>query len=215
MNTQLVISFGLGVGIAGFLYSFSLAPEKLSNRIRPIRSKSRFAKKLPEAIPVLRSISIGKSKNVARIQKAIFELPEILDLLSVSLSSGEGIYRALSEVAPRAKGVLPAELQKILKAVDLGAPLATEIEKLPNSLPHQLFSELANKISMSLTRGTPLASMLTELSQSARSEIRIRLIRQAGKNETRMLIPLVFLILPVTVLFAVYPSLRLLNFNYF
>lgn len=215
MNTQLVISFGLGVGIAGFLYSFSLAPEKLANRIRPIWSKSRFAKKLPEAIPVLRSISIGKSKNVARIQKAIFELPEILDLLSVSLSSGEGIYRAFSEVAPRAKGVLPAELQKILKAVDLGAPLATEIEKLPNSLPHQLFSELANKISMSLTRGTPLASMLTELSQSARSEIRIRLIRQAGKNETRMLIPLVFLILPVTVLFAVYPSLRLLNFNYF
>ena len=47
-----------------------------------------------------------------------------------------------------------------------------------------------------------------------REEIKNRLLEQAGKNETRMLIPLVFLILPVTVLFAIYPSLELLNFGF-
>jgi tight adherence protein C len=56
--------------------------------------------------------------------------------------------------------------------------------------------------------------MLSELSASARAEIRNMLLRQAGKNETRMLIPLVFLILPITVLFAIYPSLELLNFGF-
>jgi tight adherence protein C len=67
---------------------------------------------------------------------------------------------------------------------------------------------------MSLTRGTPLAKMLEDQASSARSEIRNQLLRQAGRNETRMLVPLVFLILPVIVLFAIYPSLKLLNFGF-
>ncbi|CAB4634191.1 unannotated protein [freshwater metagenome] len=56
--------------------------------------------------------------------------------------------------------------------------------------------------------------MLTEQGVSVREEIKSRLLKQAGKNETRMLIPLVFLILPITVLFAIYPSLELLNFGF-
>jgi tight adherence protein C len=56
--------------------------------------------------------------------------------------------------------------------------------------------------------------MLSEQALSVREEIKSRLLRQAGRNETRMLIPLVFLILPVTVLFAIYPSLELLNFGF-
>jgi tight adherence protein C len=67
---------------------------------------------------------------------------------------------------------------------------------------------------MSLVRGTPLSKMLEDQASSARSEIRNQLLLQAGKNETRMLVPLVFLILPVIVLFAIYPSLKLLNFGF-
>ena len=67
---------------------------------------------------------------------------------------------------------------------------------------------------LSLVRGTALAKMLEDQSQSVRAEIKNQLLRQAGKNETRMLVPLVFLILPVTVLFAIYPSLKLLNFGF-
>jgi tight adherence protein C len=82
------------------------------------------------------------------------------------------------------------------------------------AIPQPQVIELTNKIVLALDRGTPLATMLSELGDSARAEIRNRLFRQAGKNETRMLIPLVFLILPITVLFAIYPSLELLNFGF-
>jgi tight adherence protein C len=71
-----------------------------------------------------------------------------------------------------------------------------------------------NKVSLALERGTPLAQMLSEQGVSVREEIKSRLLKQAGRNETRMLIPLVFLILPITVLFAIYPSLELLNFGF-
>jgi tight adherence protein C len=216
MNAQLILSLGFGIGIAGIVFSFSLAPEGLASRIGFIKNPV-VTKVKPSLIRLISSKTsqfTGK-KSSPRIQRALFELPEILDLLAVCLSSGDSIYRALSKVVPRAEGELANELTKILRAVEFGAPLATEIAKLPEALPHAQFSELSSKISLSLSRGTPLAAMLQDQAQSARAEIRNQLIRQAGKNETRMLIPLVFLILPVTVLFAIYPSLRLLNLNYF
>ena len=90
--------------------------------------------------------------------------------------------------------------------------MATELRSTQITQPQVL--ELLNKIASSLERGTPLAQLMSEQAQTVRAEIRNQLLKQAGKNETRMLIPLVFLILPVTVLFAIYPSLELLNFSF-
>ena len=67
---------------------------------------------------------------------------------------------------------------------------------------------------MALKRGTPLVFVISEQAETVRQAISSDLMKQAGKNETRMLIPLVFLILPVTVLFAIYPSLQLLSINF-
>lgn len=213
MNAQFALAVAFGLGVAGLAFSVSLLPVPLASRIGQIKSpaSSYPRPRLTQWLRVKGRL-VGTSP---RIQKALFELPELLDLLAVCLSAGDSIYRALGKVVPRASGEVAKELGRILKAVEFGAPLSQEIGKLPLSLPHPQFSELSSKISLSLTRGTPLARMLLDQAQSARSEIRNQLIRQAGKNETRMLIPLVFLILPVTVMFAIYPSLRLLNFNYF
>lgn len=216
MNTQLLFSLGFGLGVAGLTFSLSQKRTGLAKRLGLLglpEAKSMKTILLSSITPRVGSL-FGRKSN-ARIQRALFELPEILDLLAVCLSSGDSIYRALSKVVPRASGELSKELFNVLRAVEYGAPLASEIAKLADEIPHPQFSEFSSKISLSLTRGTPLARMLLDQAQSARSEIRNLLIRQAGKNETRMLIPLVFLILPVTVLFAIYPSLKLLNFNYF
>jgi tight adherence protein C len=148
------------------------------------------------------------------LEKALFELPEIVDLLVVSLRSGDGIFRSFEKVVPRCEGELARELTRVLRGVEYGAPFGDELRSVAISLPHPQVTEFVNKVVMSLQRGTPLAQMLRELSESVRAEIRNRLLRQAGKNETRMLVPLVFLILPITVLFAIYPSLELLNFGF-
>jgi tight adherence protein C len=142
------------------------------------------------------------------------ELPELLELMSVSLSAGDGLFVALARVTPRANGVLAQSLKKILLALELGADLETELKWLAMTLPQRQVVEFTNKLSMALRRGTPLAQMLRSLAESTRSDLRNDLLKQAGRNETRMLVPLIFLILPVTVLFAVYPSLQLLNIDY-
>lgn len=149
-----------------------------------------------------------------RLKLAVSELPEILDLMSVSLSAGDGLYGSLSRVVPRANGVLADSLNAMLGSLELGADLDSELEWLARRLPQRQIVEFASKLSIALRRGAPLAQMLISLAESTRAELRNDLLKQAGRNETRMLIPLVFLILPVTVLFAVYPSLQLLNIDY-
>jgi hypothetical protein len=46
------------------------------------------------------------------------------------------------------------------------------------------------------------------------SAIRAKQLSNFSGTETRMLIPLVFLVLPITVLFAVFPSMTLLNLDF-
>jgi tight adherence protein C len=216
MNLELLLALGFGLGIAGMLGQLlSVQTSSLANRVglkSTTVSEPTFEIKLRDfAASVSESLrSVGKSNG----EKALFELPEILELLTVSLRTGDGIYRAFSTVIPRCEGDLARELSKVLTAVEYGAPLGQELRAVALSLPHPQIKEFVNKVSLSLERGAPLAKMLEQQALSARAEIRNRLLAQAGKNETKMLIPLVFLILPITVLFAIYPSLELLNFGF-
>jgi tight adherence protein C len=216
VSVAFLTSITFGAGIAGLIYNFSGTSRRtLMQRVAvslaaPQRNGS-------DSTAHLLLASAGKKLNLAissRVTTALFELPEILDLFVVCLRAGGGVYQALQTVVPRASGELAKELSKILLAVQYGSSLLEEIVRLPRALPHPQFSEFSNKVVLSLLRGTELANMLEDQAQSVRAEIKNQLLRQAGKNETRMLVPLVFLILPVTVLFAIYPSLKLLNFGF-
>lgn len=55
--------------------------------------------------------------------------------------------------------------------------------------------------------------MLRAQAQDVREESRRLLMEQGGKKEIVMMLPVVFLILPVTVLFAIYPGVSFLNFQ--
>ena len=216
MNSALLISIAFGLGVSGVVYN--VIGSKQLSLSRRIGFTTRSSPAIVSGSGIQRLVQpLGRklqAKSSQKISQALFELPEILELLIVSLRSGSGIYQSLQIVVPRASGELARELTKCLTAVNYGAALTDEIRKIPKTLAHPQFDEFANKIVMSLIRGTPLAKMLEDQASSARSEIRNQLLRQAGRNETRMLVPLVFLILPVIVLFAIYPSLKLLNFGF-
>lgn len=216
MSLAFFTSVTFGLGVAGLIYNLiGTSRESLVHRVAVSFAPSQHLERESAAHQLI--TKAAKKLNLAsssRVTTALFELPEILDLLVVGLRAGCGIYQALQTVVPRASGELAKELSKILLAVQYGSSLSEEIVRLPRALPHPQFFEFSNKVVLSLSRGTALAKMLEDQAQSVRAEIKNELLRQAGKNETRMLVPLVFLILPVTVLFAIYPSLKLLNFGF-
>ncbi len=206
--------FGLMFAAGLFLLAVAILPKRnlaLQERVtRGLVTESSVIKPKRNYAAWLQSKLMTDNTN----QKVLFELPDILDLLAVSLSAGESLFNSLERVAPRVSGLVGRQLQLALQALQLGSSLATEMGRISERLPQRQLVEFCAKVNLSLKRGTPLADLLREQASSARAEIRNQLLKQAGKNETKMLIPLVFLILPVTVLFAIYPSLQMLNLGY-
>ncbi len=151
------------------------------------------------------------SKRKSQIQS---EMPDVIDFLWVATSSGMSLLGAIDLLVSRASGQVSSELARFLEALNLGGDFESELESFAKRLPVRQVEEFTHKITLAVNRGSPLAQMLGEQAISARDELQNALLQRAGRNETRMLIPLVFLILPVTVLFAIYPSLQLLNLNY-
>ena len=67
---------------------------------------------------------------------------------------------------------------------------------------------------MAIERGTPLADVLRAQAQDVRDNSKRELMEIAGKKEIAMLAPVVFFILPLTVVFAVFPGLSLMRLNF-
>jgi len=68
-----------------------------------------------------------------------------------------------------------------------------------------------DQIVAALEHGAPLATVLRAQADDTREEAKRTLIEQAGRKEIFMLLPLVFLILPLSVVFAIYPGLFILR----
>lgn len=142
-----------------------------------------------------------------------YELTDFVRMLALLVHNGVPILVAFAWLGPRTLGQLGPILAELNRELELGASLAEGLDLLADAVGGEAAAELAQKVRVSLERGTPLADQLNQLARSSQAASAARLVRQAGSNETKMLIPTIFVILPVTVLFAVYPSLSLLQTN--
>ncbi len=165
------------------------------------------------------AISDGKKRRKIRmstkqIELVDAELPDLVELMSVVLQTGESIQTAVEIVAERGRGRFAQQLRQMQARMKLGSTLDTELQILCAELPTPGVREFANKIAIAINRGTPLARSLSALSQTLRRRADNQLLRKAGANETKMLIPLVTIVLPVTVVFALYPSSAVLQLGF-
>jgi tight adherence protein C len=149
-------------------------------------------------------LSRAAARRVARI---VAELPTIADLLALSVTAGEGARAALERVARSTSGALPEELRRVLADARSGEPLSRALHAMATRTGAQPLQRFVDGIVAALDLGTPLAAVLRAQAHDARVAGREQLMEQGGKREILMLVPVVFLILPVTIVFAIYPGL--------
>lgn len=154
---------------------------------------------------------LGKLFSSGSERKQIdYELPDFAQALGLLLGNGLPVNVALGWLAPRAKGLLAEAFMQIIQDLELGADLVRELERLAKQIPNQQLVELCEKLSVAIVRGAPVSSQVIAHAAAARAQLHRQLLKQAGSNETKMLVPVIFLILPVTVLFAIFPSVLVL-----
>ena len=147
-------------------------------------------------------------KRAARLES---ELPTVLEFVALSLAAGEGVHDALARVARVSSGVLAEELGRVVAETRVGVPLGAALARLGDDLVLPALTRCLTHIAAALERGSPLAELLRVQAADAREEARRAMLETAGKKEVAMLVPLVFLILPVTVAFAVWPGIVVLQ----
>jgi tight adherence protein C len=148
-----------------------------------------------------------------RDRRILAEFPAIAELLALAVGAGEGPMGALERVARTCRGELSAELRRTVAEVRTGMPLTDALTGLANRTTLPSLARFVDGIVVAVDRGTPLAEVLRAQAQDVRELTRRQLMEAGGRREIGMMVPVVFLVLPVTVLFAVYPGLAVLDLN--
>ena len=150
---------------------------------------------------------------VRREARMLTEFPTVAELLALAVSAGEGAVGALERVCRLSQGELSDELRRCLADARAGANLPTALQGLADRTGLMSLTRFVDGIVVAVERGTPLAEVLRAQAQDVREDGRRTLMEQGGRKEIYMMVPIVFLTLPVTVLFALYPGLSFLHFR--
>jgi tight adherence protein C len=194
---------GAGIGLVGAV---------LLTRTQPLPSPTQVAIVAASAAAGLafRDRMLLRAAT-ARLARITGELPTVLEFLTLSLSAGEGILDALRRVGRVSRGELATEFSAVVTAVNTGVPLAEALNALAAGVRLPALTRCIEQLTGALERGTPLAEVLRAQAQDARDDAKRDLLEVAGKKEVAMLVPLVFLILPATIVFAIYPGIVVLQ----
>lgn len=147
----------------------------------------------------------------ARSERLIDEFPSVIELLAVALTAGESLPGAVTRIAQRGSGELAREFRKVMRRVEVGGSFGEALRDSAQMMGVPEIEALLEHLVSALERGAPLAEVVRSHSADSRAERLRAIVDQAGKAEVRMLVPLVLLILPTTVVFAVWPSLEALQ----
>jgi tight adherence protein C len=152
------------------------------------------------------------SEVTRREGRMISEFPTIAELLALAVGAGEGPIAALERVTRLSHGELSRELGRALADARAGASVVAALEGMAARTSLPALARFVDGMAIAVERGTPLAEVLRAQATDVREEGRRALLEAGGRKEIAMLVPVVFLVLPVTIVFALFPgffSLRL------
>ncbi|MHA7281705.1 type II secretion system F family protein [Arthrobacter sp. TMS2-4] len=149
-----------------------------------------------------------------REARMLAEFPSLAELMALAVSAGESTTGALERICRTATGELAGEFALVLAATRAGKPLVEALQEFSHRTRIAPLARFVDGITVAVQRGTPLADVLRAQAQDVRDLAKRELMESAGKKEIAMMVPLVFGVLPLTVLFAVYPGIALINLGF-
>ena len=170
-------------------------------------SVSDYAKQLSWLKQLIRKIT-GSYVKESEMNE---ELVNILQMLSIMISAGESPMMALRYISQRSVGYIPTLIKQSFSKYESGNNLTQTLEYIAVATGSSAVRRLTNSIQIAIQRGTPILDVLNNQVQSLNKQINLALLKKSGKSEITLLIPVVFLILPVSISFAIWPSIYSLN----
>lgn len=155
---------------------------------------------------------IGKnssaSKGKLRQEKAIFEgeLPTYMQLMTVLISSGISPARSIEILTRRSNSISGLRLREVVLDIRNGNSIIESLDLLSSRYESLVLRRFTTAISLGIERGSALTPILVAQVKDARVAQKNGILQRAGRAEIGLMIPVVFLILPISILFALWPS---------
>jgi tight adherence protein C len=148
-------------------------------------------------------------KRQQRIQR---DLPDALDLLTLSVEAGMGFDAALSQVAATMPGPLAGEIARVLQEMQMGVRRADAMRGLGTRTRVLQLRTTATAVMQAGELGIPIANVLREQANEMRLVRRQRAEEQARKVPVKVVIPLILCLFPALFIVVIGPAaINLIN----
>ncbi|MGH8998811.1 MAG: type II secretion system F family protein [Acidimicrobiia bacterium] len=151
-----------------------------------------------------------RRRRDARQDSVRKDLPDVLDLMAISVEAGVGLEGAVEVVTRNFDSPLGHELSRTLREMELGLPRREALQNLKRRVEVAELSNFVLILVQADALGMPIGRVLRTQATQMRSKRRQWAREKAGKLPVKLLIPLVLFILPalfVVILGPVVPSI--------
>ncbi len=101
---------------------------------------------------------------------------------------------------------MKAVVSEILRGVEEGLSIERALDNAVMRAGSEQLRRFGDAVILGMERGSSMGQTLRNLINETRTQSKVLVMQRAGKAEIKLLIPVVFLILPISVIFAIWPS---------
>lgn len=150
---------------------------------------------------VLASMASKRQQEIRR------SLPDIMDLLVVSVEAGLAFDMALLKVAERFRGTVAREFMRVLREIQLGKLRKDALKDMADRVDLMELAALVNAVIQADQLGVGIANILRMQADLIREKRQQWIEEQAMKAPIKMLFPLVFFIFPCIFIIILGPAM--------
>jgi len=142
-------------------------------------------------------MSFYLGRMIRQRQKLIRKaLPDVLDLLTISVEAGLGFDQALDRVGQKYKGPMAEEIQRTVQEMRMGRPRAEALRDMGVRAGVDELTTVTTAITQADRLGVNVGNVLRSQAEQLRQQRAQRAREQAQKAPTKMMVPLVLFIFP-------------------
>lgn len=148
-----------------------------------------------------------QERAVQRLNEIDYQLPELIDLLVVTIEAGLGFVGSLQTAATRLSGPLGEEVKLTLQEQSMGLSIQEALLNMLNRCDTASMRSFVRSIVQGETLGVSIGQIMRDLAQEMRRRRRAIAQEKAQKAPIKILFPLVLLIFPAMFLILLGPAL--------
>jgi tight adherence protein C len=141
-------------------------------------------------------MTIVRRRARARLAQIDYELPELVDLMVLTVESGMGFAGSMQLAGERFSGPLGDELRLALQEQAMGLPTDQALANMVERAPTEAVRSFARSIRQGEALGVSIGQILRNLASEMRDRRRAMAEERAQKAPIKILFPLVALIFP-------------------